>query len=166
MLKKQLPGCARFLMLIFCMPWTSQLIELTRPAGFYIQKSKTIQALCAWIKQCDWHAFDTATIRRSLMDIQGIGPESADCILLYAFARPVFVVDAYLKRLWVQAGLAPLSSYEQYQAAAMAQLVPDVAMMQEFHALIVCYGKFHLRKGSQSFADDPLLSIITTQHQS
>jgi endonuclease-3 related protein len=78
------------------------------------------------------------TLRQGLLAVRGIGPETADDILLYAFHRPVFVVDAYTFRLFERFGLIePGHRYEQLRAGVEQAVGPDVPFFNELHALIV-----------------------------
>jgi endonuclease-3 related protein len=84
----------------------------------------------------------TASLRGRLLDVWGIGPETADAILLYALDRPAFVADAYALRLASRWGLLrPDATYDEVQALFMDNLPRDVALFNEFHALIVAHGK-------------------------
>ncbi len=81
-------------------------------------------------------------LRPALLAVKGVGPETADSILLYALNKPTFVVDAYTFRVLHRHGLAPEGlSYEELRALFMDRLPPDVGLFQEFHALFVRVGK-------------------------
>jgi len=123
-----------------------------RPSGCYREKAKKLKAFAAWI--VDRHggtlgrALDlpTAELRRELLEIHGIGPETADAILLYAAARPSFVVDAYTRRLFERLGwLAGGEAYEEIRCDLMDALPVDVPLFNEFHALLVRHAKAHCR---------------------
>jgi endonuclease-3 related protein len=89
---------------------------------------------------------DTDTLRDSLLSVNGIGPETADDMLLYAFDRPVFVVDAYTRRLFSRLGfIAGDEAYEDLRLAFEDGLGPDVGLYNEFHALIVIHAKMVCR---------------------
>ena len=141
------------------------LMEKIRPAGFFRRKAQTIRSLLLWFQT---YGFDkkqlerktTADLRRELLAIPGIGPETCDCILLYSFERPVFIVDNYLKRLLAKSGYPQISTYDQLQTYVMAQLPQDVQLFQEFHALIVAYGKIYLQAKGSAPEDDPLSSLL------
>ncbi|HEY9197989.1 MAG TPA: endonuclease, partial [Gammaproteobacteria bacterium] len=84
----------------------------------------------------------TERLRSALLAVNGIGPETADDMLLYAFERPVFVIDAYTRRLFARLGLiAGNEGYETLRHACEAALGTDVAVFNEFHALIVAHAK-------------------------
>src|SRR5690606_31486014 len=85
---------------------------------------------------------DTARLRQELLAVKGIGPETADDMLLYAFERPVFVIDAYTRRIFSRLGLVEESEgYEALRARFEESLGLDVALFNEYHALIVQHGK-------------------------
>ncbi len=91
----------------------------------------------------------TETLRESLLALHGIGPETADCILLYALGRPVFVVDAYTRRLLARLGFGEVAAnrrgYEMLRHQVETLTGPDPALLGEFHALIVEHGKQRCR---------------------
>ncbi|MDT8396690.1 MAG: hypothetical protein RRA32_09650, partial [bacterium] len=87
-------------------------------------------------------AADTRKLRLQFLGLKGIGPETADSILLYALERPVFVVDAYTLRLFARLGLCgEKAKYHEVQALFMDNLEPDPALFNEYHALIVTHCK-------------------------
>ena len=82
------------------------------------------------------------SVRSELLDVYGIGQETADDIVLYALNKPSFVIDAYTKRLFARLGLAPeQEAYSFYRAMFMERLRPDASLFNEYHALIVRHGK-------------------------
>ena len=86
-------------------------------------------------------------LRRELLTIKGIGPETADCILLYAAQQPAFVVDAYTRRVLTRHLLADSNwGYDRLKGLFEANLPRDVRQFNEFHALLVEVGKKHCRK--------------------
>jgi len=97
----------------------ADLSSLIRPAGYYNQKTKTLRAFLAFLKTvCDGRLaalsrFSTPDLREKLLRVRGVGPETADSILLYALNRPVFVVDAYTRRIFSR--LRMLSGNEPYE---------------------------------------------------
>ncbi|UCD49787.1 MAG: endonuclease III domain-containing protein [Phycisphaerales bacterium] len=127
----------------------AEVIEkLIRPAGYFRIKTKRLQNFMQWL--FDEHGGDldalaqvqTRRLRAELLGISGIGPETADSILLYALNRPVFVVDTYTARIMVRHGLIePDVDYEQLQYLFESNLEPDVALFNEYHALLVRVGK-------------------------
>jgi endonuclease-3 related protein len=99
--------------------------------------------------------------REELLNIWGIGPETADSILLYAYAQPEFVVDAYTKRIFTHLGIiSPCASYEEVKATVQEELETDFRVFQELHALLVEHAKRWYAKKPYS---DPLLEIKTQQ---
>jgi endonuclease-3 related protein len=132
---------------------TDELATLIRSSGYYNAKALKIKAFIDRLH--DKHegnidrlfALDTADLRKELLSIHGIGPETADSILLYAAYRPIFVIDAYTKRIIGRLGLAPASdSYEAFQQLFMDRLPHDEGMFNEYHALFVRHGKDVCRK--------------------
>jgi endonuclease-3 related protein len=125
-----------------------ELVELTRPAGHYKSKPRKLQALALFvsdhggIQALIGSPEPTGVLRDRLLGIWGIGPETADAILLYALNRPVFVADAYALRLASRWGLLrPDASYVEIQRLFMENLPHDAALFNEYHALIVAHGK-------------------------
>jgi len=126
---------------------------LITPSGFYNVKYRRLRHLLDYLAaQPDgWNRLRTAPLeilREELLAIHGIGPETADSILLYAFERPTFVVDAYTRRLFGRLGERWLAEapYEAVRAHFMAHLPSNHALYNEYHALIVVHGKARCRK--------------------
>ncbi len=133
-----------------------KLATLIRPAGTYRVKARRLKALVNRI--CDDHggslrrllAGDLESARRRLLLIHGIGPETADAILLYAANRPTFVVDAYTKRVLRRHGVvSDCDDYEKIQGLFHTALEPDSKVFNEYHALLVAVGKRHCRARAQ-----------------
>ena len=124
-----------------------QLAALIRPSGYFNAKARKLRAMAEFIGETadDLDARfrgDTETLRRALLAVHGVGPETADSILLYAAGRPVFVIDAYTVRIMSRLGLAgEKPDYDRLQRLFSANLEPDRARFNEFHALIVRLGK-------------------------
>jgi endonuclease-3 related protein len=90
---------------------------------------------------------EVGRLRKELLDIPGIGPETADTILLYALGKPVFVIDAYTRRILANHGLIdPKIGYDELKGLFEANLEPDVRLFKEFHAYFVLTGKNFCRK--------------------
>lgn len=124
------------------------LAEYLRPAGYFNVKAKRLQALCKYlVAHPQLEQSDTQSLRVRLLTVHGIGPETADDILLYAYQRPVFVIDAYTRRLFGRLGLMEGdASYETLRANFETGLGEDVALFNEYHALIVMHAKHVCRK--------------------
>ncbi|MBF0255867.1 MAG: endonuclease III domain-containing protein [Gammaproteobacteria bacterium] len=127
-----------------------ELAQIIRPAGYYSVKAKRLQAFCRFYQErgdAKLRALATEPLRQALLAVHGVGPETADDMLLYAFARPVFVIDTYTRRLLSRLGLC--SGKEPYEVLrlAMEQALPaDVALYNSYHALIVQHAKAYCRK--------------------
>jgi endonuclease III related protein len=129
-----------------------RLAALLRPSGTFRVKARRLRAFARHVTgQHGGHlgrflARPLPALRGELRGIPGIGPETADAILLYAAGRPLFVVDAYTRRILVRHRLAaPDADYARVQALLMAHLPHDPALFNEFHALLVRVGKEHCR---------------------
>ena len=102
-------------------------------------------------------ATDKSLLRKKLLSIKGIGPETADSIMLYAGGIPVFVVDAYTWRVLYRHGLAPeVTSYGEIQEIFTDSLTEDAGIFNEYHALLVRLGKEHCKKREPLCAGCPL----------
>ena len=128
-----------------------ELKEIIRPAGFAARKAACLKALTAWYKRYDYDVVTVqrespARLRAELLEIRGIGPETADAILLYAFGRLTFVVDAYTNRLCACYPIDAGKSYHEVKAFFEMHLPEDIELYNRFHALIVINGKEHCRK--------------------
>ncbi len=123
-----------------------KLAEWLRPVGYFNLKAQRLQNFCRWYLAAGGFKLlcvvETEALRRQLLTVNGIGFETADDILLYAFERPVFVIDAYTRRLFSRLGL--IQGNESYKALRMLfewSLPPDPALYGEYHALIVRHAK-------------------------
>jgi endonuclease-3 related protein len=134
----------------------SQLAELIRPAGYYNIKAKRLKSFLSWL----FHSYDgrlenlenldTDRLRAELLAIKGIGRETADSILLYAFGRLIFVVDAYTARVAVRHRLIePDADYEQLRELFQSNLPQDSQLFNEYHALLVRLGKEFCRPNAK-----------------
>jgi len=142
---------------------SSRLQRLIRPSGYFRQKTKTLKAFVRFLQTeyagslTQMFKTPTLTLRRQLLAVRGIGPETADCILLYAGKHPVFVVDAYARRILERHGhTTATASYEDIRAIFERSLAPDSAIYNEFHALIVQVGKQFCRPGVPRCGQCPL----------
>ncbi|MFA6142365.1 MAG: endonuclease III domain-containing protein, partial [Candidatus Omnitrophota bacterium] len=127
---------------------TARLSRLIRQSGFYNLKAERLKNLLTFLS--DKYGFNlnkisnirTDDLRAQLLGVNGVGPETCDSILLYAFNRPVFVIDAYTKRIFSRHKILPRDcSYDQAQNLFMRNLSPDHRLYNEFHALIVRLAK-------------------------
>ena len=123
-----------------------ELAELIRSAGFFNVKARRLKNLCGWLQSQggldELATWDTGRLRTALLAINGIGPETADDILLYAFNRPVFVIDTYTRRLLTELGLIEGGEdYETLRQMFESCLPPDHSLYNEYHALIVRHAK-------------------------
>ena len=129
-----------------------ELAELIRPAGYYRVKARRLknfltviveQFECSIERLLELDRFD---LREELLRISGIGPETADSIVLYASEQPVFVIDTYTARVVKRHGwIAFDADYHEMQERFHYELVEDVPLYNEFHALIVRVGKEHCK---------------------
>lgn len=130
-----------------------RLARLLTPVGYFNVKATRLKNFCRWHRQ---HAataalrrLDTHELRRMLLAINGVGPETADDILLYALDRPVFVIDAYTRRLFTRLGL--LQGDEGYETlrhwfeSKLRRVTDKVGVFNEYHALIVHHAKYYCR---------------------
>ena len=109
---------------------------------------------------------DPAELRRDLLSVNGIGPETADAILLYAANMPFFVVDTYTKRVFSRhAVIAPDADYNEVRNLFLDNLPADSRLYNEFHALIVRVGKEHCRKKIPLCKSCPLASFLPTSRR-
>ncbi len=145
----------------------SELAELIRPAGYYNIKAKRIHNFLEFLN--NESEFDFSRLQRQERDelrpkvlhVNGIGPETADSILLYALGKPTFVVDTYTFRMMGRHGLTwEGMDYHELQALFMDALPEDVALYNEYHALIVRIGKDWCKKNKVLCDTCPLNSFL------
>ena len=128
-----------------------ELEELVRPSGFFRQKARRLRALVKLVlDHGDVEALlslPPEELREKLLSVPGIGPETADSILLYAAGHPAFVVDAYTKRILHRLGLLPeeAAPYAEVQRMFQENLPQDPQLYGEYHALLVRHAKEHCR---------------------
>lgn len=134
-----------------------------RSSGYYRQKARRLKYFCrrvlaehpeglrAWFA-----AAGKDPLREELLSYKGVGPETADSIVLYAAGKPSFVIDAYTRRLGERSGLARGLSYAGWKALFEAALPPDVKVYNEYHALLVRLGKDLCKKSKPPCAACPL----------
>ena len=146
------------------------LAELVRPSGYYNAKARKLQAFAAHV--CEGYdgdldrmfAADTSTVREELLGIHGIGPETADDILVYAAGKPSFVIDVYTIRILKRVGLEPVGrdNYDGWQRLFHDNVPPDVAIFNEYHALLDHHHKEACTKNAPRCHDCCLLDLCST----
>ena len=146
--------------------------ELIRPSGYFNAKAKKIKAFACHLVnnyQGEMEIMldqDTSTLRNELLSIHGIGPETADAIMLYAGERPVFVVDAYTTRLLTRLGIVTnYKDYSDIQTIFHTNLPQDTTLFNEFHALIDNHGKRICKKNRPSCLRCTLINLCPAGQQ-
>jgi endonuclease-3 related protein len=146
----------------------AELAALIRPSGYFNAKARKLKAFIVLLDENfggDLRrllATPAAELRRLLLATHGIGPETADSIVLYAAGQPAFVIDAYTRRVFSRLGIAPApATYDGWRGLFMRALPADAALFNEYHALIVRLGKDVCRKTPRCQAC-PLLAICPT----
>ena len=126
----------------------AEVAALIHPCGYYNAKALKLKSLAHWLGESYDDNLDKLLannidhLRQQLLSIPGIGQETADSIILYAANKPIFVIDAYTRRIIDRIGLAPESnSYAAYQTLFMHGLPTDSGLFKEYHALLVCLAK-------------------------
>jgi endonuclease-3 related protein len=139
------------------------LARYIRSSGFHSLKAERLKELCRYLTRGG--VFDpeylksksTGKLRTELLDIKGIGPETADSILLYALDKPVFVVDNYTKRIMSRYGIISFDEpYEQIREKVSANFPRSTAKLKQFHAVIVETGKIFCKKTKPLCGECPL----------
>ena len=140
-----------------------ELAEHIRPAGYYTLKAKRLQNLFhllneQWGGDLDYFFQQpTMALREQLLSVKGIGPETADAIVLYAAEKPVFVVDNYTHRILSRHDIIPRDcGYYEIQEILTDNLDEDVPLFNEFHALLVQVGKQFCKKTNPKCDECPL----------
>lgn len=128
-----------------------ELMAHIRPAGFYRRKAECLKSICGWLN--DQHGLDNikqkglSDSRKTLLNIRGIGQETADAILLYALDKPVFVIDKYTHRLVSRLANNDMAfNYDALQNSFINSLDENLLVFQEYHALIVVQAKEFCKK--------------------
>jgi endonuclease-3 related protein len=128
-----------------------RLAQLIRPSGFFHQKAARLQSLARYLLT-RWNGSlsallhqDVSVARAELLRLSGVGPETADSILLYAGGHPVFVVDTYTKRLAHRLSFFRYNDYAMIQSFFHQRVEPSAPTRKEFHALVVAHAKAHCR---------------------
>jgi len=129
---------------------TAKLARIIRPTGYYNQKAKKIKNFIAWYGRYSYRdlgRMDPVELRDELLSVSGIGPETADSILLYALNIRIFVVDTYTKRIFTRLGLlAGDRKYQEIQEMFHRDFKGSAREYNEYHALIVAHGKDFCKK--------------------
>lgn len=131
----------------------AKLEDAVRPSGYYRQKAERLRIFCAFLlkgyrgRMSQLAARPLAELREALLSLKGIGPETADDMLLYACDKPIFVVDAYTIRIFHRAGLVTEDvRYEALQRLMHEYLPATLHVYKEYHGLLVWTGKDYCRK--------------------
>jgi len=140
-----------------------ELAQYIRSSGFYNIKAKRIKAFIEWLRSYDYDVEGIkkkrkGEIRAELLQVKGIGKETADAMLLYAFDKPIFIVDAYARRIFYRLGYDMPASYDTFRKQIESQLPEDLQLYNEFQALIVEHAKQFCRK-KPLCENCPLLTI-------
>jgi endonuclease-3 related protein len=146
---------------------TPRLAALVRPSGYFRQKAKKLKAFVRFLRDEYGGSLrrmfltPTLKLREALLAVHGIGPETADSILLYAGNHPVFVVDAYTHRILGRHGITDgKPDYEKVRALIEGAIPARPELFNEFHALIVNTGKNWCRKSAPRCEECPLRSLL------
>jgi endonuclease III related protein len=144
-----------------------RLAVLVRPSGYFRQKAKKLKAFVHFLRReyggslARMFRTPTAELRKKLLGVHGIGPETADSILLYAGSKDVFVVDSYTKRILTRHGWADeKAEYEEMRALLENNLPRDLALYNEFHAQFVQVGKNWCRPQEPRCSECPLEKFL------
>lgn len=148
-----------------------KIAQLIRPSGYFNQKAERLQLFAQYV--CDNYGGNvnrllrngTAGLREELLRLKGIGPETADSIILYAANKPAFVVDAYTKRIFSRVGICgeamPYHGLQQLIVSGLPQGMRTAAVFNQYHALLVELGKKACTKNTPLCGNCPLLGFCT-----
>lgn len=115
-----------------------KLEDAVRPSGFYRQKAERLKLFAEFVTGFGgFDSFAEKVTREQLLELKGLGPETADSVLLYALGRPVFVIDAYTKRIFKRLGFRTFNSYEDWRHFFEVNVPKDRYVYMEYHALLV-----------------------------
>lgn len=141
----------------------ARVAALVHSSGYFNQKAKKIKLLADGWEVLMTTSKNPITMRERLLATWGIGPETADSILLYAFGEPFFVVDAYTERIFERVGLLTASAdYEQIQAMCHRYLPREPGLFGEFHALLVRLGRNYCRRVGPDCSSCPLVPVCSS----
>lgn len=144
-----------------------KLAQLIRSSGYYNVKAKRIKAFLSWFKTYDYQFSNvekdhTDILRQELLNIHGIGQETADVILLYVFNLPVFIADSYARRLFKRIGMNVPSTYDGLRKRVEKIFPTESYLLNEYHALLVTHSKTHCKK--KPICDQCPIRDICEQH--
>lgn len=149
----------------------ARLARLLRPSGYFRQKTRTVRRFLRHLKSRYAGSLPrlfqrpTAALREELLLLPGIGEETADSILLYAGERPLFVIDAYTRRVLTRHGLAPPQApYHQLQDFLHRHLPRQPGLFNEYHALLVAVGKTYCHREAPDCPRCPLGVELERSH--
>lgn len=145
---------------------SKKLGKLIRSSGYYNQKVLKLKEFCRHLEHnykgdiSQFFSKDAAKLREELLSIKGIGPETADSIILYAAQKPIFVIDAYAKRIIARIGFSKeTDDYHELQRLFHGSLEQDASVFNEYHALLVEHGKRYCHKQEPACSPCPLLDL-------
>jgi endonuclease-3 related protein len=145
----------------------AELAELIRPAGYYQVKAKRLRNLLQFLMERydgsleAMFSTEIGTLREALLSISGIGPETADAILLYAGGLPTFVVDTYTHRVLARHGwIGYDAGYHEIKDLFESTLPADAPLYNEYHALLVRVGKDFCRRSAAKCEECPLANLL------
>lgn len=123
-----------------------ELAQKIRSSGYYNQKAIKLKAVTQWFLKYQYDMSvvreqDKDQLRKELLEVKGIGGETADAILVYAIGKPSFVIDAYARRIFTRNGLDVPKSYEKFRALMESVIPPDTQRYGYYHGLLVEHGQ-------------------------
>ncbi|KAA0014781.1 MAG: endonuclease [Thermoplasmata archaeon] len=145
---------------------TKHLAQVIKPAGYYNQKAERIKNFIRFLLEefdgsfSKLFSMNLTDLRNKLLSLKGIGKETADSIILYAALKPIFVVDAYTKRIAERIGLGK-KDYNELQKIFMESLPENQKIFAEYHALLVRLGKEYCKKNNPRCRDCPLKNLCS-----
>ncbi len=142
-----------------------RLAKAIRPSGYFNIKAKKLKTFAEFLLinggMEGLSRYSTGKLRDKLLSVNGIGPETADDILLYCFERPVFVVDAYTRRILLRHGIIEEDAkYDQIQSLFHQNIPPRAGIYNEYHAQIVYIGKTYCKRSRPGCKDCPISSLF------
>ncbi|WP_375748487.1 endonuclease III domain-containing protein [Vibrio sp. HN007] len=128
-----------------------ELAEKIRPSGYYNQKAKKLKSLVQWYCKYNFQIEqvrkeEASLLRQELLDINGVGNETADAILVYAIKKPSFVVDAYTRRIFSRYGLDVPTKYQDFQSLLESTFAKDLDVYAQYHGLMVEHAQQYCKK--------------------